>query len=107
MSENDTPRIDRRTLIKSASGVALGLAAAPVYAAVPRKRFAIIGLGSRSRMYVNAITGKYKDGNELTALCDSNPGRLDLAARGVTAAGVRAPRKYLAADFDRMIRETR
>jgi predicted dehydrogenase len=101
--------IDRRTLIKSAGGVALGLAAlghSGVHANNARKRFAIVGMGSRARMYQGAITGKYRDNNELVALCDTNPGRLALAARSAKSAGAN-PKTYAAADFDRMLAEAK
>jgi len=103
------PTMDRRTLIQSAGGLALGLAAsdATVAATSPPRRFAIVGQGSRSQMYLSAITGKYRSGNELVALCDNNRGRLQLAARSAVDAGVRAPKQYLAADFDRLLRETK
>ncbi|NLG75740.1 MAG: Gfo/Idh/MocA family oxidoreductase, partial [Xanthomonadaceae bacterium] len=97
--------IDRRTLIKSAGGLALGLATLG-HAGTARKKFAIVGLGSRARMFQGAITGKYRDRNELVALCDTNPGRLALAARNAESAGAR-PKTYAAADFDRMLVEAR
>ena len=105
-TEMDIAAIDRRTLIKTAGGLALGMATA-AYASEPRKRFAVVGNGSRSRMYTTALTGKFRDRNELVALCDNNPGRLALAAKRAVAAGVSAPKTYVAADFDRMVRETR
>jgi predicted dehydrogenase len=110
MSENEISAppetVDRRTVLKTAGGLALTLAS-NVYAAAARKRFAIVGVGSRSRMYQIAITQTFPDNNELVAVCDTNPGRLALAAKAAVAAGQRAPRTYLASDFDRMIRETR
>jgi predicted dehydrogenase len=106
MTNGDGPMIDRRTLIQSAGGLALGLAAG-LQAATRRKRFALVGVGSRSRLYLNALSGRFRDGNELVAICDTNPGRIALAARTAEAAGVRAPKTYAAADFDRMIRETK
>lgn len=107
MAQSDIPAIDRRTLIKSAGGLALGLASTVYAAAPPRKRFVIVGLGSRSRMYMRAITKGFADSNELVALCDNNAGRLAVAAKLVTAAGVKTPKTYAATDFDRMIRETK
>ena len=106
MSEKETPGVDRRTLIKSAGAVALGIAS-HAYSAAPRRRFAHVGLGSRARMYMTAITGKFRDGNELVAVCDSNEGRAALAAKTVAATGASKPQAYKAADFDRMIRETK
>ena len=44
---------------------------------MPKKRFALIGTGARSGMYIRALTGgDYKDAAELVALCDMNPGRI-------------------------------
>jgi len=98
--------IDRRTLIKSAGSLALGLSAF-AHADVPRKTFAHVGLGSRARLYLGALTGKYREGNELVAICDSNRGRLALAGKLVASNGLPTPKMYIAADFDRMLRETK
>ena len=92
--------IGRRSLLKSLSAAGLGFAlggspasssaqteAQPAAAAAAsvangtRKRYAIVGMGSRSGMYHGAIEGEYKDHAELVGLCDSNPGRLALAQR--------------------------
>lgn len=105
MSEDSSWTIDRRTLIKSAGGLALGFAAV-AGGATARRRFAIVGMGSRSQMYTKAITQTYRERNELVALCDTNPGRLALAARTVAEEGVSAA-SYAAGDFDRMLAETR
>ena len=113
MSENESSTgaiapLDRRTVLKSAGGLAaLGLASSVYAATAPRRRYAIVGVGSRSRMYQTAITRTFPANNELVAVCDTNPGRLALAAKTAVAAGGRAPRTYAALDFDRMIRETR
>ena len=71
------------------------------------KRFALVGAGARARLYLDALSGKFRDGNELVAVCDSNPGRLALAARICSQGGIRAPQTWLAADFDTLLRETR
>jgi len=106
MNDKDSVGLDRRTVLKSAGAVALGLANT-AYASAPRKRFAVVGLGSRSRMYTNAITGKFRDSNELVGVSDTNAGRAALAAKTIAATGASKPKVYGAADFDRMIRETR
>jgi predicted dehydrogenase len=41
-----------------------------------RTRFALVGTGSRSEMYVRAILGQHADVAELVALSDVNPGRV-------------------------------
>lgn len=100
--------IDRRALLKTAGVAAVGYAAS-TYAAGRRRKYVNVGVGSRSRMYLTAITQTFADGNELVGICDVNPGRLDVAANFVKAnlskAGGGKPKKYLAADFDRMIQE--
>lgn len=102
--------IDRRTFVKSASAAGLGLAVASqapaVRAAGPRRRYAIVGTGSRHAMYRNAILGDYAPHAELVALCDLNPGRVELSRRLCAEKGATVP-GYAAADFERMIRETK
>ena len=100
-------KINRRGLFKAAGGVALGLAslaAASEAGAAARRRFAIVGVGSRSRMYLTALTETFREGNELVAICDTNPGRLAYSGGLAEAAGAK-PGRYLAAEFDRMLSE--
>src|SRR5690349_20597825 len=108
MSENETGTINRRTLLKSAGGLA-ALTLVPTAYSAPssRRRYVIVGVGSRARMYLTAIAETFPENNELVAVCDTNPGRLPLAAKVVTDAGRKAPKTYAAADFDRMLRETK
>jgi predicted dehydrogenase len=112
MKNHDTglSALDRRTFVKtlSTAGVGLAMAGDSILAQVaPRKRrYAIVGCGSRHAMYRQAILGDYAKDAELVALCDINPGRVELsrkwaADRGVTVTG------YVSGDFDKMIRETR
>jgi predicted dehydrogenase len=103
--------INRRTFVKAASAAGVGLAVAPgglVAQAPPagRKRYAIVGLGSRHAMYRTAILGDYAQHAELVGLCDINPGRLELSRKVAAGKGATVP-GYVAADFDRMIRETK
>jgi predicted dehydrogenase len=107
MDERQGGGIDRRTVLKAVGAAGVLAAGGAAGAAAVRKRFAVVGVGSRSRMYTRAIAGKYRDGNELVAICDSNLGRAAYAARTVAAEGGGQPRTYAAADFDRMLRETR
>ncbi len=98
--------LDRRTLLKSASALALTSFAGTIGAEAQRRKYAIVGMGSRSRMYTQAITETYRDRNELVAICDTNPGRLQLAARTVARASAN-PKSFAAADFGKMIAETK
>ena len=100
---------DRRALLKSAGAAAVGLSAI-AQAAAPRRKYANVGVGSRSRMYLTAITKTFPKDNELVGICDTNPGRLDTALNfikpNLAKTGIKPPKKYLAADFDKMIKET-
>lgn len=97
----------RRDLIKSAGtiapAVALGMSSL-TYAAPRRRRYAIVGVGSRSRMYQTAIAETYGKENQLVGLCDTNPGRLQVA-KAYVAQYAPAPATYLAIDFDKMLNE--
>lgn len=117
MSSDASPAagVDRRTFVKTLSAAGLGLAAlgtmptsfAQAATAPRRKRYAIVGLGSRYRMYQSAIESTYKDYAELVAVCDLNPGRVKLSQKRSAAAGAKVPAGYAHTDFDRMIRETK
>ncbi|SBS72254.1 Gfo/Idh/MocA family protein [uncultured Microbacterium sp.] len=56
-----------------------------------RTRYALVGAGARSQMYVDAISGTYADRAELVAVCEPNPVRVALAVDRVTSAGHAAP----------------
>ncbi len=100
--------MDRRQLIKGAAAVTAATAIgteARAAAASKRKRYVAVGAGSRNRMFQDALWGPHKAVGELVAACDTNPGRLDYLARRAAEARAKAPRPYLAAEFDRMLRE--
>ncbi|TVR17241.1 MAG: gfo/Idh/MocA family oxidoreductase, partial [Planctomycetota bacterium] len=46
-----------------------------------RKRYAIVGTGSRAGMFSSALCKDFKDHGELVALCDSNPTRMQYHMR--------------------------
>ena len=73
----------------------------------PRRRYAIVGVGSRSQMFQDAIETQYSDFCELTAICDTNEGRLALARSRSTLNGQQPPRAYIASDFDRLVEHHR
>jgi len=73
---------------------------------IARKRYAQVGLGSRSRLYSQAIIERFADTCELVALCDINEGRLRLRAEWALEHGVQV-KTYKPGEFDRMIAETK
>ncbi len=105
--------MDRRAFVKTAAVAGLGLAAANLSkaAATPaqsrKRRFAIVGTGSRSGMYQDSLFKHYKDNAELVGVCDKNPGRAELVRGRALKNGVTPPPAYLHTDFDRMISETK
>ncbi len=125
-----TNGIDRRTFVKTAALAGAGLAMSSAIGTVAkatssvsgmRKRYAIVGCGSRHRMYFHAILEKYKEVAELVALCDSNQGRVARAVAAAAKSGVKIKGYHpqmganpKTPDFDRaipefetMIKETR
>ncbi|MDP1580548.1 MAG: Gfo/Idh/MocA family oxidoreductase [Candidatus Didemnitutus sp.] len=106
--------VDRRAFLKTVSLAGLGLAigataSGSVLASSggTRRRYAIVGLGSRAQMYHDAIEGNYREHAELVALCDLNPGRIRVAQARSAAHGASIPPGYLHSDFGRMIAEQR
>jgi len=71
-----------------------------------KKRYAVVGVGSRSEMYTRAIAEDYRASAELVGLCDTNPARMALRNRRL-AESVGEVAAYPAAEFDRMVAETK
>lgn len=73
-----------------------------------KKRYAIVGTGARSGMYVEATTQTYAEFSELVALCDLSQTRMNWYNQQLASELGLAPRPtYLAADFERMVAETK
>lgn len=71
-----------------------------------KKRYAHVGLGSRSGMFTNAVIDTFSDHCEYVGLCDSNQGRLNLRQKQVKEKGIDVP-VYDASEFDTMIEQTK
>ena len=70
------------------------------------KRYAIVGLGGRSRMYVDALTGPFKEYGELAAFCDINQVRMDYYNEQIdTDRGIGQIPTYTPDKFETMISE--
>lgn len=73
-----------------------------------KKRYAIVGTGGRSWMYIHALATTYRNTSDLVALCDVNGTRMNFYNREIGEKfGTRPLPMYPASDFDRMISETR
>ncbi|MDO8541243.1 MAG: Gfo/Idh/MocA family oxidoreductase [Opitutaceae bacterium] len=72
-----------------------------------RRRYAMVGLGSRHELYQDAIEKTYARWAELVGICDSNAGRIDLTQRRSRRNGAPVPVGYRPQDFGRMLREQR
>ena len=72
-----------------------------------RRRYAIVGLGSRHELYQDGIEKTHARHAELVGLCDANAGRIELARGRSARNGAKVPAGFLAADFDRMLAETK
>jgi len=116
MNTNDDrhqPDITRRRFLQvaaaSGAGAVLGgNAFAETYSSLgSRKRYAIVGVGSRTRMWQAGIYRMFHDTSEVVGFCDTNRGRLKLSQDfAKKETGVTIP-VFDAKDFDLMIRETK
>lgn len=68
-------------------------------------RIAIVGAGSRHKMYRDSVIKDYSDQHEIVALCDTNSHRLNLSAQTLQKSGTNGVATYEAADFDKLIVE--
>ena len=74
---------------------------------MPKKRYALVGTGSRSRMFIDALVTTYRDVAELVAFCDLSQTRMDwYNQRLETVAGIAPIPTYHADQFKAMITET-
>lgn len=70
-----------------------------------KRRYAVVGTGGRSGMYIDALCTSRREDGELVALCDANIGRArKRQAWAKEMTGVEVP-VYEAADFEKMLDE--
>lgn len=73
-----------------------------------RRRYAIVGTGGRSEMFIEAAVVQYRDQAELVALCDVSQVRMDYWNREIEGRfGATGVPTYHADDFDKMVRRQR
>lgn len=71
-----------------------------------KRRYAVVGTGSRAGMFVEAIVRTYAEVSELVGFCDLSRTRMDWYNAQLQAAGIDPVPSYHADDFDAMIAET-
>ncbi len=109
---NNSGNFSRRDFIKTSSVASAGilLAGASLLKSknlAKKQRIAIVGVGTRSRMYQDAVQKDYSEYCELVGLCDVNLGRLKLAQqRSIANIGKTVP-IFDASEFDTMIAKTK
>jgi len=114
MNQKKTKNIEkmsRRDFVKTSTAVGVGtIMATNSFAKVifrdnTKRRYVIVGTGSRSRMYQDAIQKNYNQYCELVGFCDVNRGRLELAQKRSKTNESVAPPIYDAKDFDTMVKD--
>lgn len=69
-----------------------------------RRRYAIVGTGARSEMYIRAMAlSIYGEDAKLVALCDSSQSRLNYWSETLTGMSGASVPTFLATDFNRML----
>ncbi|HLA43074.1 MAG TPA: Gfo/Idh/MocA family oxidoreductase [Aggregatilineales bacterium] len=72
------------------------------------KRYAIVGTGARSAMFIDVLTTTYRDVSEIVGFCDLSQTRMNWYNRKLQKEMGMEPRPTYPADqFDRMIAETK
>ncbi len=71
-----------------------------------KKRYALVGTGSRAGMYVEALLLTYPQNAELVGFCDVSQTRMNWYNQQLQQRGFTPRPTFHAADFDRMIGET-
>ncbi len=73
-----------------------------------RRRYAIVGTGGRSQMFLEAVAKTYAEHAELVGLCDISQTRMDYwNSVLVQQVGIASVPTYPAAKFDDMVRESK
>jgi predicted dehydrogenase len=73
------------------------------------KKYAIVGLGGRSSFFYTALIQEYQATSSIVGFCDVNQTRMDYANERIHELDAAYPKipTYKAADFDRMVADTK
>ena len=72
-----------------------------------RRRYAVVGTGSRASLYIDALAGPYAATGTITAWCEPNRIRMDYYDQVLAAAGLPAPARYRPDEFGRLLEDQR
>lgn len=72
-----------------------------------KTRYAIVGVGSRSEMWIGAILDNFKQYSSIVGFCDTNKGRLNRAQSNTYNKLQKEVPSFMADDFDKMVIETK
>jgi predicted dehydrogenase len=73
-----------------------------------KKRYALVGVGSRARFFYQALGSTFKETSEIVVFCDMNQGRMDYANNVLkNECSIDPVPTYLAWDYEKMILETK
>ena len=72
-----------------------------------KKRYAVVGLGGRSEMFLDSITKTYKEIAQLVGFCDISAGRMENRNNRIQKAGHPPVPTFHPGQFDQMIAQTR
>ncbi len=110
--EDGSGEITRRNVGKATlaagAGALIASHAGEAAAKERKRRYAIVGVGSRSYAYQEALHKTYAEQTELVAVCDVNEGAHEPGARSPAKQHGRAePAAYAASDFYKMVSQTK
>lgn len=71
-----------------------------------RRRYLVVGTGSRAWLYLDALSGPYSKEALVVGLCDTNPGRLAAAAQSVAGRQGDMPLTGSPAEFDELLKNS-
>jgi predicted dehydrogenase len=70
-----------------------------------QRRYAVVGVGSRARLYIDALAGTNGDETRIVAWCDTNPTRMSYYDGVLAAAGRPPPARYSPDAFGALLSE--
>jgi predicted dehydrogenase len=68
-----------------------------------RRRYAVVGTGSRAEMYISALAHQYASTAAIVAWCDPNPRRMSYYDEVLAASGHPAPARYGPEQFAKLL----